>query len=399
MSDQSQIARVSEGRVSVLEAAKATLKDVKEDDIPGLAAQVAYHFLFSLVPLLILTAAIATTIGRAYEDVGDVTTNIIDWLSGRLPPQTAETLRPSIESALQTQTGSAVSLGALLALIGGRNAMGALMKALNVAFDVVETRPWWKQQAIAIGLTLSLGLAIVGSSAFFLLGEQIGNAIAGPLGLGDAFAFAWLVLRWPLIVVLLVTAFAVLYWAGPNVRASFTWITPGSVVAVILWGLVTFGLNIYFRFAGGYTGYGPLGGLLAFVFWLFLTALAILVGGELNAVVAQVKDPKTRSDLAEHPEKIDEGNVALRGALGAPAPAAAESSAGPTGRPAGVTAVQPTWSEVLKDLPSAERRAREALAREGADDQGRRFRSAVTALGVSAAAAASAAVFGASRRG
>ena len=201
-------------------------------------------------------------------------------------------------------------------------------------------------------------------------------------------------------MVLLVTAFAVLYWAGPNVHASFAWITPGSVVAVIIWGLVTFGLNIYFRFAGGYTGYGPLGGLLAFVFWLFLTALAILIGGELNAVVAQAKDPKTRTGLAEHPEKIDEGNLALRGALGVAAPTGAGSAAGSDGSRASTAAAgQPAWGQLFANLPSEEKRAREAMAREGADDQGRRFRSAVTALGVSAAAAASAAILGASRRG
>lgn len=368
---------------------KQTVKEFREDDLPGLAAQVAYHLLFSVVPLLIFVTALSATISQAVG-IDDAVNDILDWLFERLPPATVNAVAEPLRDVLSTEAGSFLSLGAVLALVSARNAMGSLMKALNVAFDVKETRPWWKQQLIAVGLTVALGLGIIASSAFFLLGAQIGAALTGPLGLGGAWGTVWNLARWPLIFVLLASALAFLYWAGPNVAAGFKWLSPGSVLAVVLWGLVTLGLNTYFRYFGGYAAaYGVLGGVLAFVFWLYVMSMVILFGGELNAVVARRYDPATQADVASHPaDASDAPATATKDA--APAEEHGAQTDGAPPAPARRNRPVPSW-------PSAEGLAREAMAAEGSAGQARRFRNAVAALGASALAAISAAV-GATRR-
>lgn len=230
----------------------------------------------------------------------------------------------------------------------------------------------------------------------FLAGSFIGEHVANWIGLGDTWTTVWSVLRWPLIAILLIVALAFFYWAGPNVDAPFKWLTPGSVLAVLLWGVATFTLSIYFQYFGGYVeAYGALGGVLAFVFWLYVMSLILLLGGELNAVVALMYDPKTQAEVAD-PARAGSGVKTRR---------AAGTGAAPSGQPVAATGATvpdaPAANPFLgawAPWPSAEREARRALAAEGSAGRRRRFRSAVTALGVSIVSAVSAAIFGARRR-
>ncbi len=385
------------GQVDVVAAAKATFKDFKDDDLQGLAAEVMYHLLFSIVPLLIfltaLTGFIAPLIGGGE---GDTVARLVQWLrtDSNLPPQTVDVVVTPIERVLTEQAGGFLSIGALLALWGGKNAIAAMMKALNVAFDVKETRPWWKKTAIAIGLTIALGLALIASSLFFLAGSFLGETVAGWVGLGSVWTTVWGLLRWPLIVALLVVALAFFYWAGPNVNAPFKWLSPGSALAVILWAVATLGLSLYFRIAGGYVeAYGVLGAMLAFVFWLYLMSFILLFGGELNSVLARSHDPETQEQVSDRAKRVSRGGAKRSGAAGSDTTSAVPSA---TSRPA--PAPLPPFPALAAALPSAEREARIALAAEGSAGRERRFKSALAALGAAAVAAICAALLGAGRR-
>ena len=384
------------GKVDVVPTAKATFKEFRADDLQGMAAEVAYHFLFSVVPLLIFLTALSGFVSRMVG-VQDAMGSITDWLFANLPRQSAEAVEEPIRRVVANQSGGFLSFGAVAALWGGKNAMGSLMKGLNIAFDVEDTRPWWKKTAVAMALTVALGLAIVGASAFFLLGSFVGEGIASVLGLGDAWTTVWSVLRWPLIALLLVVALAFLYWAGPNVDAPFAWLTPGSVVAVVLWVVATFGLSIYFQNFAGYTEtYGLLGGVLAFVFWLYVMSLILLLGGELNAVLTRRYDPQTQADIAGDPAKQGSGRGARRaGAAGA------ADAAQPNGSPQPTATAAPAPTRAIGSAvawPSAERLARQALTAEGSAGRRRRFQRAVAALTASVAAAIAAAFLGITRR-
>jgi membrane protein len=291
------------GDIDVIETVKATVRDFLDDDLQGAAAEVAYNFIFAIVPLLIFLTALSAAIGRAFG-VGASMADVTDWLFNRsgLPRQTAMVLRGPIENVIQTESGGILSIGLVLAIWGAKNGVSSLMKALNVAFDVKETRPWWKTTGISLALTIGVGLAVAIASLLLILGNQLGEAVAGLFGLGAAWNVAWGVLRIVLIPVLLIVGLAVFYWGAPNVDAPFKWLTPGSVLAVVLWIAATLLLQFYFRYAAGYvTAYGILGGMLAFIFWFYVMSLILLIGGELNSVLARARSPRTQAQIAAHP--------------------------------------------------------------------------------------------------
>jgi membrane protein len=295
------------GGIDLLDVAKRLVRKFRDDDLMDEAAAVAFHMLFAVVPLMIFMTALSGFVSR-YLGTDDVVDDVTNWLFDHLPDTTAAAVEQPIQDVLSKQQQGLLSIGAVLALWGAKNAISALMKGLNVSFGVDDARPWLKKNAVAIGLTLALGLSIVLSSILLVVGTAVGEQIFDALGVGDSWATVWLWLRWPIVLVILLLGLACLYWAGPNVDAPFRWLTPGAVLAVVLWMVATLGLGVYFKYAGSYaTTYGVLGGVLAFVFWMFLTSFVILLGGELNAVLMEMS-PSVRADVevdtaGEQPER------------------------------------------------------------------------------------------------
>ena len=276
--------------IALVPALKQTFKEFREDDLPGLASEVAYHLLFSVVPLLIFLTSLSAFASDAIG-VGDIMGSVNQWLFDHVPAGSRADVQETIEKILTNESGSVLSVGGVLALWGARNAMASLMKALNTTFGVAEGRPWWMQQAIAMGLTVALGVAIIGSGAAMLLGSGLGETFAGWVGLDEAFIVVWSWARWPVILTLVSAMLVFIYWAGPNVDVPMRWLVIGAVVTVVLWIVASFGLTIYFRYFAGYAeAYGPLGAVLAFVFWLYVMSMVLLLGGELNAVLAKTED-------------------------------------------------------------------------------------------------------------
>jgi membrane protein len=372
--------------------AKAVFKGFNQDDLQGLAAEVAYHLLFAVIPLLIFLTALSAFLSQAVG-VNDVMSSVNDWLLARLP-ESSDVVADAIRNVLSQQSGSILSIGGLLVLWGARNAMASVMKALNTTFDVAEGRPWWKKQLVAMGLTIALGIGIVGSGSAILLGSGLGQDFANWVNLGDTWVTVWSWIRWPIILLLVSAMLAFLYWAAPNVRVPFRWLTPGSITTVVLWGLASFGLTIYFQNFAGYTeAYGVLGGVLAFVFWLYVMSLILLLGGEINAVLAKQQDP----DIVATAEGEQAGgaNASRQRAAGKQKPGTDSDEPMREDVPAGV-AVFPFLAG--DPVPSAEAAARERLAVEGESGRARRFHVAVTALGASAVSVIAGAITGAIRR-
>lgn len=275
--------------VSLFAVAKQVVGGIGKDGLTTQASAVAYSFIFAIIPLLVFTFALAATVGNAINNgnTDDTVQSILDWLFARLPDTSAAALQTPIENAVGQAGGSVISLGALLALIGARGAMGSLVGALNKAYRVEETRSFISRQLLAVGLTFATGLGVILAIALFLVGDQLGTLVAGPLGLGDTWVTVWNVLRFPLILVILVGALAALYWAGPNTDIPFRWLSPGALIAVVGWVVVTLFINIYFQFSGSFNSYGVLGGVLAFIFYLYVISLVMLIGGEINATLAR----------------------------------------------------------------------------------------------------------------
>ncbi len=375
------------GGIELWPAAKATAKDFMAADLQGMAAEVAYHLLFSVVPLLIFLTSLSGFVGRQIG-IGNVLGEITVWLrtSANLPPATVEVVITPIEQVLQDQTGGLLSVGAVIALWSGKNAVSALMKALNVAYNEQETRPWWRTQAISLGLTVALGITAIAASFFFVTSTAAGNRVAGWLGVSGAWAAVWGWLRLPLIALIVCVVVSFFYWIGPDRHAKYELITTGSIFTVALWTLATLGLGSYFEYVGGYVAaYGILGGLLGFVFWLYVMSLILLFGGQLNAILHRQRATGSVESGWAPATRVDRLGVRPTGAIAGP-PLVFTSS------------IQDEVRGVAGRLRSAEDAARRARMTGRDHDRRGRFLAAARMLGAAALAAVSAILLGLRQR-
>jgi membrane protein len=281
------------------ELGRRTWARIYKDDVLGRAAQLSYFFIFSLFPLLYFLASL---LGYMAQGEREMQNNLLRYLGTVVPRKASALIGDTLEEITRASSGGKISFGLLLAVWTASFGVGAIISTLNSAYGVKETRSWWKAQGIAIGLTLSIALIIIAALALVLYGGNIGDLIAARLAFGDAFAVAWNVLQWPIVLGFVLAALALVYYFAPNVKEiRWQWITPGSVLALVVWLFVSSLFRIYLRFFDTYsTAYGSLGAVMILLLWLYLTGAAILVGGELNAVI---EDAAARAGVPEAKER------------------------------------------------------------------------------------------------
>jgi membrane protein len=175
----------------------------------------------------------------------------------------------------------------------------AIIDTLNAAYDIQETRPWWKVRLIALGLTIALAVFIVLSFALVLLGPTLAEKVAMWAHLGPAFEWAWKILQWPVVFAMVTCAIAMVYYYAPDAEQEWIWITPGSVLATTLWLLASLAFKFYVSRFGSYNAtYGAIGGVIVLMTWFYVSGLAVLTGAELNAEIEHAspygKDPGER---------------------------------------------------------------------------------------------------------
>ena len=171
-----------------------------------------------------------------------------------------------------------------------------IIGSLNRAYDIDEGRPWWKVRLTAIGLTLALAFFFLVSFTLIVVGPTLAERLASMSGLGTAFEWSWKILQWPLAFLLVSTAIGLVYYYAPDAEQEWVWITPGAVIATLLWVLVSLGFKFYAaNFADYNATYGAVGGVIVVMLWFYLSSLAILAGAELNAEIEHAspygKDP------------------------------------------------------------------------------------------------------------
>jgi membrane protein len=197
------------------------------------------------------------------------------------------------QSARESATAAlAVVLGGFGAVWAASGAMGSLVKAVNRAYDRLETRPFWKVRLIAIVLVLLTGLVMAGLFFLIVFGGPLGEAIAEQANLGGAFDLLWDLLRWPLTFAAILLFFAIVYYLAPDVQPrSWKWITPGSFVGAVLWLVLSGLFALYTSFAGSYDKtYGSVAGAIVLLLWLNYSAFAVLFGAELNSELDRQAD-------------------------------------------------------------------------------------------------------------
>jgi membrane protein len=263
------------------ELAKRTWNEILSDDLLNLAAQQAYYFFFALFPALLTLISIASFFP---------VTNLIDetvTLLGRFaPPDVLKIITEQIRQISESNKGGILTFAFVLTLWSSSGALVSIITTLNAAYDITEGRPWWKTRLTAIALTVGVALFILTSISLVLVGPTLAEHLAATLHLGPVFKWTWLVLQWPVIFALVATGIGMVYYFAPDAEQEWVWITPGSILATLLWVVVSLGFKAYIAYFGNYNEtYGTLGAFIMLLTWFYLSGLAILVGAEVNAEI------------------------------------------------------------------------------------------------------------------
>jgi membrane protein len=263
---------------------KRTFKQFLADDCMGLAQQVAYSSLLAFFPAVVFLVGLLDLIG-AYD-------TLQDFLNPVAPAAVTDLIEQLQEDSGGGGSAAAVVLGAFGAVWAASGAMGSIVKAVNRAYDRIETRPFWKVRVIAIVLVAASGLVTAGMLLMIVFGGKLGEAIATKAKLGDAFTWLWNLVRWPLAFVVVLLLFALIYYLAPNKeQRDWKWITPGSLFGAVMWIALSGLFALYTAFSDSYSAtYGALAGGIILLLWLNYTAWAILFGAELNAELDRQAD-------------------------------------------------------------------------------------------------------------
>ncbi|MDQ1524593.1 MAG: rane protein [Pyrinomonadaceae bacterium] len=266
------------------ELAKRVWSEVNEDDIFGRSAQLSYYFLLALFPLLLFITAV---LGQFADAGSELRENMLSLLGSVVPQEAGDLIQETIKNVEEGSGGGKISFGILATLWAASNGMTAICQTLNIAYEVEETRPWWKVRLVSLGLTIALAVLILSALTLTLFGGHIADYIAASFSFGQVFTWGWKILQWPVVLLFVLVAFGLIYYLAPDVKKrSWHWVSPGAAVAVLLWLVVSFGFRAYLSYFNSYNAtYGSLGAVIILMLWFYLTGAAILIGGEVNSEI------------------------------------------------------------------------------------------------------------------
>ena len=267
-----------------------------DDDCLGLAGQLAYFILLSLFPFLMFLVAVASIVVNDPESALRILTERTE---GFLPQDAVRLLIDYVDRTLRSAVSGVLLFGILAALTSGSAAAGAIIKATNRAYDLRETRPFWKIQVISILMVLGLAL-LIAALALVILGPGVGGYVQRLTGLPNVFLPIWRIVRWGVAFLAVTFALDILYYVAPNADLPFKWITPGGVAATVLTLISSVVLNLYVANFGHYDQiYGQLGAVIVLMLWLYITGLMVLIGAEMNAVIAHTAEERLGTELIQ----------------------------------------------------------------------------------------------------
>jgi membrane protein len=267
---------------SVFYVLRKTAREFQHDQCTDLAAALTYYAVLSLFPAVLVVVSLLGVFGQGRR----TTDAVLDIVSDLAPASAVDTLRPTIQQLVESPSaGFALVVGILMSLWSASGYVGAFGRAMNRIYEVQEGRPVWKLRPLQLLLTL-VGLVLVATVAFMLaVSGPVATAVGNAIGAGEVALTLWNVLRWPVILIFVVVAVAVLYHATPNVQQpKFRWISVGAALAIVVWIVTSVGFGIYVANFSNYNKtYGTLAGVIIFLLWLWITNLALLFGAELDS--------------------------------------------------------------------------------------------------------------------
>jgi membrane protein len=248
------------------------------------AAALSFYFLLALFPLMLF---LITILGFFADSGTELRSQLLATLSRVVPYSASTLIYTTVDEIGQNADGSKLSFGILTALWIASSGMGAISEALNAMYGVRESRPWWKVRLASVGLTVALAVLIISALLLILYGGEVGEAITNYFNQTKDFETFWIVAQVPVVLAFVFLTFAMIYYFAPNLYdQKWYWITPGSIIGILLWLLVSFLFRIYLRYFDSYSvTYGALGAVIVLMLWFYLTGVAILIGGKINAEI------------------------------------------------------------------------------------------------------------------
>ena len=290
------------GGLTVRQLALRVWHGINEDDVFGRSGQIAYGFLFAVFPLFMFLLAILGIVAGPHSSIQQ---HLVLEATDAMPPAAAQVVQHVVAETTRVSGGGKLSFGLILTLLAATSAMTNVMDTLNSAYNVREARSFLRFRAVALGLTVAIGILILIALTIVLYGNGIANSVGNFVGLSEVTTWIWKIAQWPVAVFFLLFSFALIYYFSPDVEFPvWHWISPGAVMGVFLWAVVSFGLRVYLHFFNSYSKtYGSLGAVMILLLWFYVTGIAILVGGEVNAEIENAAAKRGAPEAKEKGEK------------------------------------------------------------------------------------------------
>ena len=289
-----------------LGALKRLVRKMLDDDCAGLAGQLAYFTLLSLFPLLMSLVAVA---GLVMDDPESALRTLTESMQGVLPQEGMGLLVDYIERTLRSATSGVLLFGVLATLWSGSTASYALINAANRAYELRETRPLWKVWGISLLMVFWLAL-LIGALALVIFSAETEGYLQRLTGLPDFLVSLWSVLRWVVAFVAVTIVHAILYYTAPSADVPFKWITPGGLTATVLILVSSVALSFYVANFGRYDQlYGPIGAVIVLMLWLYVGSFMVLLGVEMNAVLARMAEEREQTEIIQSDGRADKPNL------------------------------------------------------------------------------------------
>jgi membrane protein len=296
------------------DALKRTVREFKIDNLTDWAAALTYYGVLSIFPALLVLVSLIGLAGQ------NVTTSLIDNLSQMTPQNVTDILTQAVANLQRSQraAGLIAIVGLAAALWSASAYIAAFIRASNAIYDVPEGRPIWKTLPLRVGLTLLLMVLLAATALGVVLTGGLADRVGQALGIGATAVTVWDIAKWPVLLLVVSFTFALLYWASPNAKQGFRWVTPGGVLGVLVWVAASAGFAFYAANFSSYNKtYGSLASIIIFLVWLWISNIALLLGAELNAELERERGIATGQPADREPylDLRDDRKVQKRDAL------------------------------------------------------------------------------------
>ena len=289
------------GGLTPLQLLKRVYHEINDDEVFTRSAALAYYFVSALFPMIFFLMAMLGLFAQSH----DLQSSLLNYTARFMPAEAYRLVQKTLKEITNNSTGLKLAFGLALALWSGAGGVVSIMDALNRCYHVKDYRPWWKQRLVAIALTVAMAALTIIALTIVLYGGDIVNFVGAHLGLSTLAVISWHIVQWPIALFFVMMSFALLYYWGPDTEQQWQWITPGSVVGVLVWIGASLLFRVYLHFFDSYSKtYGSLGAVIVLLLWLYISGMAIMVGGEINSEIENAAAKRGHPEAKEPGEKV-----------------------------------------------------------------------------------------------